>query len=202
MNRLRWTIIALLALAVAEVAFAQKCPLSGKTANKRIQAANVLKNRSAIPLPSDFDSAFTIDSVLAPGNDTARWNEKKAGRLTAWVFNVKPGGVESVNCGAKAIPDRDTHIELVRSLSDTAKPRRIIVEITPRMRVWAKTKNWDWSTPALVKTLKKKHIEVEGWVFYDAEHKPSSESTNPHAKNNWRATPVELHPVTLLRIIE
>lgn len=190
------------AILLALLLLTAPCPLTGKTANKRIQAANVLKNRSAIPLPADFDSAFTMDSVLAPGNDSSRWDEHRAGRLTAWVFNVKPGGIESVNCGAKVIPDRDTHIELVRNLSDTAKNRRVIVEVSPRMRRWAKTKGWDWSTPTLVRTIKKKHVEVEGEIFKDYEHAVSAENTNPRHKLNWRATVWELHPVTSIRIIQ
>lgn len=190
------------ALLLALMLLTAPCPLTGKTTNKRIQAANVLKNRSAIPLPVDFDSAFTIDSVLVPGNDTSRWDEHKAGRLTAWVFNVKPGGIESVNCGAKAIKDRDTHIELVRSLSDTAKNRRVIVEVSPRVRKMMLTKGLDWSTPTLAKAIKKKHVEIEGWLFRDYEHAVSAENTNPHHKLNWRTTVWEAHPVTSIKVLK
>lgn len=190
-------------LLLALLLLTAPCPLTGKTANKRIQAANVLKNRSAIPLPADFDSAFTMDAVLAPGNDTARWDEHKAGRLDAWAFNVKAGGVESVNCGAKGIGDRDSHNELTLSLTDTAKNRRVIVEVTPRVRKMMLAQGLDWSTPTLIKTLKKKkHVVIEGWIFRDYEHAVSAENTNPHHKLNWRATVWELHPVTSIRIIQ
>ena len=189
------------AILLALMLLSAPCPLSGKTANKRIRAANVLKNRSAIPLPKDFDSTFTIDAVLAPGNDTSRWDEHKAGRITAWVFNVKPGGIESVNCGAKAIPDRDTHIELVRSLSDTAKNRRIVVEVTPRVRRMMLAQGLDWSTPALSKAIKKKHVEITGSLFRDYEHENASENTHAKGKNNWRATSWEIHPVFSIRAI-
>lgn len=201
-SRFRWLIFALAALAFGEAAFAQTCPLSGKTANKRIQAANILKNRSAIPLPKDFDSAFTLAAVLAPGNDTARWNQSRAGVLVGYVHNAKPGGIESVNCGAKAIPDRDTHIELVLSLPDSAGKRRVIVEVTPRWRKMMKAKGIDWSTPALEKTLIGHKVEIRGWRFLDYEHEVSAENTNPHHKLNWRATVWELHPVTSIRILQ
>lgn len=202
MRAIRWILGALFLLAISEAAFAQSCPLTGKTKNVRIQNANKLKNRVAIPLPSDFDSTFTLAAVLKPGNDTARWNEKKAGTLIGYVHNAKPGGIESVNCGAKAIPDRDTHIELVLSLGDSLGKRRVIVEVTPRLRKMMKVQGKDWSTPTLVKTLKGKRVEIQGWEFNDYEHAVSAENTNPHHKLNWRATTWELHPVTSIRILQ
>lgn len=201
MRTIRWWIGALIMLTLSEAMGAQKCPLQGKTANKRIQAANVLKNRSAVPLPADYDSAFTLDSVLAPGNDTLRWDQRRAGTLVGYVHNAKPGGIESVNCGAKTVAERDTHIELVRSPDDSMPNRRIIVEVTPRMRKLMRKQGLDWSTPTLEQTLKGQRVEISGWIFDDYEHKPSAENTNPHAKRNWRATVWELHPVTSIKII-
>jgi len=197
----RLALALLAALTFAEVAFGQTCPLIGKTANVRIQNANKLKNRVAIPAPSDFDSTFTLPAVLKSGNDTARWHEKKAGVLVGYVHNAKPGGIESVNCGAKAIPDRDTHIELVLSLPDSAGKRRVIVEVTPRMRAWARTHKMDWSTPTLEKTLIGHKVEIRGWEFDDYEHAVSAENTNPGHKLNWRATVWELHPVTKITLL-
>ena len=187
----------------AALLHAQTCPLTGKTKLVKIQNANKLKNRSAIPVSSDFDSAFTLAAVLKPGNDNTppRWNEKKAGVLVGYVHNAKPGGIESVNCGAKAIPDRDTHIELVLSLPDSAGSRRVIVEVTPRMRVWARTHKMDWSTPTLEKTLIGHKVEIVGFVFNDFEHAPNAENTHPHNKLNWRATTWELHPITGIKIL-
>jgi hypothetical protein len=189
-------------LAPEDHALAQGCPLSGKTKSVRIQNANKLKNRTALPLSSDFDSAFTLAAVLKPGNDTARWNQARAGVLVGYVHNAKPGGIESVNCGAKAIPDRDTHIELVISLGDSLGKRRVIVEVTPRMRKWAKAQGWDWSTPTLEKTLIGHKVAIAGWIFDDFEHAPNAENTHPGNKLNWRATTFELHPVTNIRIIQ
>lgn len=200
MRTILWS--ALVMLAFSEVLGAQKCPLQGKTKNHRIQAANVLKNRTAIPNLADYDSAFTLDSVLAPGNDTARWDQRKAGTLVGYVHNAKPGGIESVNCGAKTIGERDTHIELVESSGDSMPARRIIVEVTPRVRKLMKQQGLDWSTPTLKQTLKGQRVEISGWLFSDWEHALSAENTNPHAKRNWRATVWELHPVTNIRRIQ
>lgn len=202
MRTIRWILSALFFLAIAEIMGAQSCPLTGKTKLVRIQNANKLKNRVAIPLSSDFDSTFTLAAVLAPGNDTARWDEKKAGVLVGYVHNAKPGGIESVNCGAKAIPDRDTHIELVLSLGDSLGKRRVIVEVTPRLRKMMKAQGVDWSTPTLEKTLIGHKVEIQGWEFNDYEHAVSAENTNPGHKLNWRATTWELHPVTSIRILQ
>ncbi len=205
MKTIRWILTTLFFLALAEVMGAQKaCPLYGTAKGAKIKAANQLKNRTSIPDPIEYDSLFTIDAVLAPGDDNnpPRWDETAAGTLDAYVFNVKPGGIETVNCGAKAISQRDTHIELVLSPDDTAKNRRVIVEVTPRMRALMKAQGVDWSTPTLIKTLKGKHVQVEGWCFNDFEHAPNAENTHPHNKLNWRATTWELHPVVSIRIIQ
>jgi hypothetical protein len=191
-----------LGLLAPEDRMQQACPLGGTAKGARIKAANVLKNRDAIPTPANFDPAFTLAAVLAPGNDTARWNQSRAGVLVGYAHNAKPGGIETVNCGAKAIPDRDTHIELVLSLPDSAGKRRVIVEVTPRMRKWAKAQGFDWSTPTLEKTLIGHKVEIRGWVFDDFEHAPNAENTHPRNKLNWRATTWELHPITSIRIIQ
>lgn len=188
------------ALITALALLTAPCPLTGTAKGATIRAANLLKNRTAIPDSDDVDTAFTMKRVLKLGNDTARWDQSKAGILVAYVYNVKPGGIETVNCGAKAIGARDTHIELVPFPDDTAKYRRVIVEVTPRMRAWAKTQGMDWSTPTLIRTLKGKHVQVEGWIFNDFEHAPNAENTHPHNRLNWRATTWELHPVTRLEI--
>jgi len=181
---------------------AQTCPLGGTAKGARIEHANELKNRSAIPAAKDFDPKFTLAAVLAPGNDTARWDQSRAGVLTGYVHNAKPGGIETVNCGAKAIPDRDTHIELVLTLPDSAGKRRVIVEVTPRMRAWARTHKMDWSTPTLEKTLIGHKVRIEGWAFLDFEHEVSAENTNPGHKLNWRATVWELHPITSIKVLQ
>lgn len=190
-------------LAFAEVAFGQACPLGGTAKGARIKAANVLKNRSTIPKPSDFDPKYTLAAVLGPGNDNTppRWNEKKAGHWIGYVHNAKPGGIETVNCGAKGVPDRDTHIELVLSLADSLGKRRVIAEVTPRMRKWAKARGMDWSTPTLERTLIGHKVEIVGWAFNDFEHAPNAENTHPRNKLNWRATTWEIHPITGIKTL-
>lgn len=180
---------------------ALQCPLQGNAKPARVKAANLLKNRTAIPSPADFDSTFTMDSVLTPGNDLQRWNEEKAGALIGWVHNVKPGGIESVNCSAKDIPHRDTHIELVPALDDSTGDRRVIVEVTPRLRLMMNARGIDWSTPTLKRTLIGKCVRIEGLIFSDFEHSNNAANTHPGYRLNWRATVIELHPVTKIEVL-
>lgn len=203
-NRIRLILALALTSLIAIPLVAQTCPLGGTAKGARIEHANELKNRSAIPTGKDFDPKYTLAAVLAPGNDNTppRWNEKKAGHWIGYVHNAKPGGIETVNCGAKAIPDRDTHIEFVLSLADSLGKRRVIAEITPRMRKWAKAQGMDWSTPTLEKTLIGHKVEIVGWAFNDFEHAPNAENTHPGNKLNWRATTWEIHPITGIKILD
>lgn len=207
MNRNRLRALAAVVVGfplLALSAHCQTCPLYGTAKGAKIKAANQLKNRSVIPTAADIDTAYTLANVLKPGNDNTppRWNEKKAGVLVGYVHNAKPGGIETVNCGAKAVSARDTHIELVLTLADSAKNRRVIVEVTPRVRKAMKAKGVDWSTPTLIKTLIGHKVEIIGWVFNDFEHAVNAQNTHPGYKLNWRATTYELHPVTSIRIIQ
>lgn len=77
-----------------------------------IQALNFLKNRNAAPGWADFDPAATLAAILAPGDDTALWDFAKAVTVTGYVIDVHPGGIETANCHASAVADRDTHIEI------------------------------------------------------------------------------------------
>src|ERR1700730_8274842 len=76
------------------------CPLEGKTTRTAVMALNSLKNRTVAPLKTDVNPAITLTSVFAPGNDIGRWNESQAAIITGFVVAVKPGGPETVNCGA------------------------------------------------------------------------------------------------------
>jgi hypothetical protein len=173
------------------------CPEEGDNPDIRFTTINKLKNRSTLPGPADFDTSVTTDSMLVRGDDTHRWSEKKAAQLTGQIILVKSGGAESCNCHMESPDDIDTHIEIV-SLTKSTKP--IIIEITPRLRAYMKTKGIDWST-ATLKKLVGSVVIVQGWLLFDEEHKQSADNTAPKGKHNWRATCWELHPVTALKVI-
>lgn len=133
--------------------------------------------------------------MLAPGDDEDRWSTESAARVVGHVFDVKPGDRETVNCGEKAIEFRDTHIELTLNESDTAKSRRVIVEVAPRWRHFF-APGVDWSTAALRERLEGRCARFGGWMFFDDEHDDEAENTRPGREDNWRATAWEIHPAT------
>ena len=185
------------------------CPLtgSGQRGTKKVKQ-DAYKNRWHPPLGSDFDSAVTIQALVQPGNDRTRWSNQHAARIRGYVAEVKQGTLgESCNCGANAPIDSDTHIAVVAD-STTAQDKRthVIVEVTPRLReaMAAQNPSVDWGTDALKKRLQGKHVEFEGWLFFDSSHTSEAMNTHPQdpKQNNWRATCWEIHPVTAIQVLD
>jgi hypothetical protein len=176
------------------------CGPYGSAVSPRAQQFNGLKNRSSEPKDKNIKREITLAALLASGKDANRWSNDSAAEIEGWVFDVKPGGVESVNCGARDLADRDTHIEIVGNLDDAGPTRRLIIEVTPRVRAMAATKGQDWSTEALL-GLKGHRVRVTGWMLFDFEHVDEAENTAPRKRDNWRATAWEIHPVTNITVI-
>ena len=198
--------IALLAVAACgEPANAQimyhQCGLTGSRASPIVQQLNYLKNRWNSPKPKNINPAITLDAVLATGKDTRRWPDNSAAEIEGIVFDVKPGGIESTNCMAQDLADRDTHIEIVRRMDDSGLTRRMIVEVTPRLRALALARGLDWSTQALL-ALKGHRVKITGWMLFDFEHIDESENTAPRKRDNWRATAWEIHPATDITVLD
>jgi len=192
--RLRARIRAV-AVLVAALAAMQACVLI--PASKR--ALGVLKNRTAIPAPADFDPTVTLQAVLQPGDDRSRWSDRKAARIDGYVIAVRQAGIESAN--RFSLTRRDTHIEIALR-RDAAPAERMILEVTPPLRDWARSRGLDWSTQALQQTLVGRRCRFEGWLLFDTEHVDESENTNPGHAGNWRATAWELHPITAIAVVE
>ena len=176
------------------------CGLTGSARSPIVQQLNYMKNRSSSPKAKDIKPAITLEAVLAAGKDTNRWSDNSAVEIEGSVFDVKPGGIESTNCRAQDLADRDTHIEIVRSLDDSGPTRRVIVEVTPRLRAMAAKRGLDWSTEAL-QELKGHKVRIKGWMLFDFEHVDESENTAPKRRDNWRATAWEIHPVTDITVL-
>jgi hypothetical protein len=161
-------------------------------------AFNRLKNRAALPAVTDFDQRVTLAALVAPGNDRARWSEARAAAIEGYVVAVEDANAEAANCFS--LMRRDAHIEV--ALRADAPPReRVILEVTPRLREWAKEQGLDWSTPALRRELLGRHCRFEGWLFFDDIHAGEAENTTPGRALNWRATAWEIHPLTDIRAI-
>jgi hypothetical protein len=174
------------------------CPLEGKTKVSVVQALNRLKNRTVAPLKTNVNPGITLAAVLAPGNDVMRWSATQGAIITGYVIDVKPGGAETVNCGATDPPHVDTHIEMALNAGDAKGVQHMIVEVSPRERAIMAAQGKDWSTNNLRRTLLGHKIIVVGWMMLDREHCNASENTNPGGAHNWRATCWEIHPVTAL----
>jgi len=172
------------------------CGLAGDAVEPGVQALNRLKNRYTAPAAADIDTGATLAALVSPGDDRGRWDERRGAVVVGYVHDVKPGGIETVNCRARDLPDRDTHIELVLDPMDAGGARRVIVEVTPRWRAIMAARGADWSTRALRLQYLGRWVRVTGWLMFDAEHANASENTAPGRPRNWRATAWEVHPIT------
>ena len=184
--------------AVQEIDF--DCPPEGNAKPERIQKLNTFKNRTKFPQEKDFNSKITLREILKPGNDELRWSNNNAARIVGYVYNVKPGGVETTNCKSKDKSFRDTHIEIVLNPMSAGKKDVMVVEVTPRIRSIVKNEGEDWSTSMLRSKYLGRWVEIEGWMLYDFEHDNMAENTRPGNPKNWRATAWEIHPVTGIKV--
>ncbi len=152
------------AQAVAQEVY-RSCGMEGDARARAVREMNRLKNRYQPPQTADYDTSVTLAAMVAPGNDENRWSETRAAEITGYVHDVKVGGVESANCHARDPLYRDTHIELVLNPMNSAGPKRLIVEVTPRWRQMMQDKGIDWTTNTLRRTLLGRWVKVRGWLF-------------------------------------
>jgi hypothetical protein len=178
------------------------CPMEGDARSQAVRALNRLKNRYTAPTPEQTNPKITLAAILAPGNDIGRWKVKDGAQILGYVYDVKPGGIETVNCHARDLASRDTHIELVLDPMNTGAAKRMIVEVTPRWRVLILAQGEDWSTRALRDKFLGRWVQVTGWMLFDVEHKNEAENTAPGRPRNWRATAWEIHPVTAIEVVQ
>ncbi len=142
---------------------------------------------------------MSLDALLEPGDDRDRWSEGRAARIEGYVVGVRRGGIEAANC--YSLTSRDTHIYVAHSLN--ARPsERVVVEVTPSIREWARERGIDWSESALESNLIGRWCRIEGWLLFDREHAQESENLSPRSVQNWRATAWEIHPVTGITVLK
>ncbi len=178
------------------------CDLHGSANPHRPEyRLNVFKNRYSLPKENDFAEGITLHQLLE-SSDENQFPIEKAVTITGYVFNVKIGGIETCNCKAQDEDHRDTHIELTPDDQHKEPQYRLIVEVTPRIRALMSVKGLDWTTQALKNKFVGHRVKVEGWLFYDEEHKSQSFATNPTGERNWRASCWEIHPVTKIIVTD
>jgi len=168
------------------------CPASGVAWTKQRREFQQLKNRTAQPQQSDFDSSVTLEALLQPGNDQARWSSSSAARIEGYVVSISSGPLEAANCFCR----RDIHL-ILATRADAPSRDQVVLEVAPRMET---TK--ELSLETLRRELTGRRIRFEGWLFFDALHAGESENTALGRPNNWRATAWELHPITKIEILK
>ena len=177
------------------------CPPQGDAKQAAARALNPLKRRMSVPIPREIDPKVTLQAMLAPGDDTNRWDTNRGGVIEGYVADVKVGGIESVNCHTRDPLYRDTHIEITAESLKRDEGTYVIVEVTPQVRHKMAIQGVDWSTGTLRKTLLGKRVRITGWLLFDVEHKPNATNTASPNAHIWRATVWELHPVTAIEVL-
>ena len=177
---------------------AQNCPSAGISLTSKQRTLHRLKNRTAFPQPADFDTRITLDQLLQRGDDTTRWSIDRAARIQGYVIDVEHARPEATNCYNPY--GRDIHI-LIANRKEAAKNEQVVLEVTPKLRDWAKKQGMDWSEQTLQAQLVGHWCEFEGWLYFDVGHAEESENTAPNNPSNWRATAWEIHPITKITVI-
>ena len=177
------------------------CPIEGDAKNLTVRQLNLLKRRMTTPGPSDIESQVTMARMVAPGDDTGRFDTKRGATIEGYVADVKVGGIESVNCHTHDPKYRDTHIELTLDPLHDTESKHVIVEVTPQWREMMAAKGVDWTTPTLRSQLLGRWIRVTGWLLFDEEHANAAKNTAPGASHIWRATAWEIHPITSIEVL-
>lgn len=186
----------------------RNCVPAGTAKASNMRALNVLKNRATFPAAASIRHDVTAVWIMSPSkDDSGRFDHNDAVTIRLFVTNVKPGGIETSNCGVKAVPNIDTHIE-GNATGPDYKGEPMIVEVTPRWRAAMRTAGEDWSTPALKAQLVGHWVEFTGWLFEDEEHRVNAVNTHDAVKHKagghpdiWRQTTWEVHPVTAMRVV-
>jgi hypothetical protein len=177
------------------------CGLDGTAKSTSLKILNHNKNRYAMPQSNEINGTITLQSMLAPGDDKTRWNSTAGAEISGYVFDVKPGGPETCNCGKTDPSHTDVHIELVSSSTDSGPTRRVIVEVTPRVKAIMAANGTTWTVATLKQQYLHKWIAVRGWMTFDTQHANAAENTNPGGAGNWRATAWEVHPVMSIKVV-
>lgn len=173
------------------------CPPQGDATKAKIRKLNELRARTGEPSDDDYDDTIDMSALIAPGDDTERWQNDTAVELTAFVVDVHDGGASSSNCHATDPSDQDTILELSPGIDISDPSHRVIAVITPRWKRLMAKNGTDWSTRALRARYVQKNVSIRGWLLFDSEAAARSLNTAALAGASiTRATAWEIHPVT------
>jgi hypothetical protein len=173
------------------------CPPQGDAKTSGIQQLNVLRARLEEPSDDDYDETADISALIAPGDDSLRWQNDTAVEITAYVLDVHDGGATSANCHSSDPANHDTILDLTPGISVSDNSHRMIAVISPQWRRIMAKNGVDWSTRAIRALYLQKYVNVRGWLLFNSEAAARSVNTTSLAGINvTRATAWEIHPVT------
>jgi hypothetical protein len=190
--------VAVALLITLWLLLAQQCSSAGIALTSNARNLHRLKNRTAFPQATDFDTRVTLDALLQPGDDRNRWSTDHAARIQGYVIDVEHARPEATNCFSPC--RRDIHI-LIANRKEAGKNEQVVLEVTPKLNDWARGQGIDWSEKTLQAMLVGHWCEFEGWLYFDVGHAEESENTAPNNPENWRATAWEIHPITKITVI-
>ena len=185
--KIKFTVSLMLILAFAGLILifaANSCPVGGDNSKPKFQHLDSLKNRSLV---SKHITNVALETVMKPGDDTHRFADSQYVSITGFIYKVKWGGAETCNCHSKDKSQLDFHVELVTTLDGADNSKAMVVEVSRFSR--------GHMTYESIKSLEGKKVTVNGWLFFDEEHKQNAVNTNPKGTNLYRATVWEIHPV-------
>ena len=193
----RLALAALLAAASVRAQGSGSCPAQGDATKPRIQKLNELRARTDEPSDDDYDDTADVDALIAPGDDSQRWQNDTAVEINAFVVDVRDGGSSSANCHSTDPADHDTILDLSPGSGVSDASHRLIAVITPRWRRITAKNQIDWSTRAIRARFLQKSVSIRGWLLFDSEASSRAVNTAGLAGVNiTRATAWEICPVT------
>jgi hypothetical protein len=173
------------------------CPPQGSATKSKAKKLNQLRARTEEPSDDDYDDTIDVSALIAPGDDTQRWSNDSAAEITAFVVDVRDGGMASSNCFSPDPADHDTVLELSAGADVSDPSHRVIAVITPQWRRIMARNQIDWSTRAIRAMYWQKYVSIRGWLLFDSEAANRAVNTASLAGASiTRATAWEIHPVT------
>jgi len=179
------------------------CPPQGDATKPKAQRVNEQRARTDEPSDDDIDETADISALIAPGDDSLRWQADTAVEIGAFVLDVRDGGPTSANCHSSDPAEHDTILDLSPGPNVADKSHRIIAVITPRWRRLMARNEVDWSTRAIRAKYVQRSVTIRGWLLFNADVAARSLNTAPlTGAGVTRATAWEIHPVTAIDLDE
>lgn len=198
----------LLAISGAVAARAQDsgpgpCPPQGDATKPKTQQLNQKKARMDEPSDEDVDDTADVNALIAPGDDSLRWQDDTAVEIVAFVLDVRDGGMASSNCHSADPADHDLILDLSPGANVSDNSHRLVAVMTPQWRRLAARNRADWSTRAIRGKYVQRYVTIRGWLLFNSEAAARSLNTAPLAGVAiTRATAWEIHPVTGIELNE